>query len=45
MALHASGNYFIAAFNSYINCYNIYPKKIQHYNTLEIKTCEEMKFS
>ena len=45
LALHASGNYFIAAFNAHINCYNIFPKEIQLYNKIEIKTCKEMKFS
>jgi WD40 repeat protein len=45
IALHASGNYFIAAFNAHINCYNIFPKEIQIFNKLEIKTCKEMKFS
>ena len=45
IALHTSGNYLVAAFNSKIRFYNIYPKEIQHYLELSIAVCKEMKFS
>ena len=45
IALHTTGNYLVAAFNSKIRFYNIYPKAIQHYLELPISVCKEMKFS
>lgn len=45
LALHASGNYFVASFNAFVRCFNIFPKEIKHYLELPIKTCKEMKFS
>lgn len=45
IALHTSGNYFVASFNAFLRFYNIFPKEIKHYLELPIKTCKEMKFS
>lgn len=45
IALHPSGNYLVAANNAYIKFYNIYPKQLNSYAEVPIKTCKEMKFT
>jgi cilia- and flagella-associated protein 57 len=45
LALHPTGNYFVAAFNALARCYNIFPKQVKAYHDLPIKSCKEMKFS
>lgn len=45
LALHPSGNSFVASFNALTRFYNIYPKQIQKYHELPLKTCKELKFS
>jgi len=45
IALHPSGNYLVAANNAYIKFYNIYPKQLNSYAEVPIKTCKEMKLT
>lgn len=45
LALHISGNYLVAAFNSFIWFFNIFTDKLKNYHELPIKMCKEMKFS
>jgi len=45
LALHPTGNYFVASFNSDIKFFNFYPTEFKEYHIMRIKSCKELKFS
>jgi len=45
LALHPTGNYFVASFNSDIKFFNFYPTEFKEYHSMRIKSCKELKFS
>jgi len=45
LALHPTGNYLVAALNSSIRFYSIYPRDLSLYYEIPFKSCKEMKFT
>lgn len=45
VALHTTGNYFVASFYTCIRFFNIFPKEIEEYHQLKVQGSTELKFN
>ena len=45
VALHTTGNYFVASFYTCIRFFNIFPKELEEYHQLKVQGSTEMKFN